>query len=120
MFLNIILNLIKWAAKLGICNLKDGTITSRRQMMDCHYLLQCGLNCNSSETLSTERWKQLKTKTKEWKSLERFVFEVLNGKRELKGCKPVKDAASQSHLWVTSATLEENGERKYWKYSNNP
>ena len=32
--------------------------------MDYHCLLQCGVNCNSTETISTERWKQLETKTK--------------------------------------------------------
>ena len=43
----------------------------------CYYyglpcLLQCGVNCNSFETISTERWKQLETKTKDWKGLDNF------------------------------------------------
>ena len=30
------------------------------------------MNCNSFETISTERWKQLETKIKDWKGLHNF------------------------------------------------
>ena len=41
-------------------------------MMDYFCLLQCGVNWNSSETISTERWKQLETKAKDLKDLGKF------------------------------------------------
>ena len=41
-------------------------------MTDYHCLLQCGMNCNSTETISTERWKQLETKVKVLKVLDKF------------------------------------------------
>ena len=41
-------------------------------MMDYPCFLQCGVNRNSTETISTERWKQSETKTKDWKGLEKF------------------------------------------------
>ena len=53
------------------------TITTRRPVMDYLCFLQCGVNCNSTETISTEKWKQLETKTKDWKGLDKFenIFE---------------------------------------------
>ena len=45
--------------------------------MDYDCLLQYRVIWNSTETSSTERWKQLKTKTKDWKGLGNFrnIFE---------------------------------------------
>ena len=43
------------------------TIKTRTLMMDYQYVLQCNVNCNSAETISIERWKQLEIKTKNWK-----------------------------------------------------
>ena len=66
----------------------DVTITTRRPMMDYHCLLQCGVNCHTTETIRTRDGSNLywKLKTGEvWKSLEIYL-KVLNGKKELKGC----------------------------------
>ena len=41
-------------------------------MKEYHCLLQCGVNCNSTETISTERCKQLETNTTDWKGLNKF------------------------------------------------
>ena len=41
-------------------------------MNEYHCLLQFGMNCNSTETINTERWKQLETNTTDWKSLNKF------------------------------------------------
>ena len=50
----------------------DVTITKRPIMNYC-CLLQCGVNCSSTETISAGRWKELGTKTKDWKGLGKFV-----------------------------------------------
>ena len=61
----IILNSIKRTVKFSIFNLYYGfLVTASRSMMDYHCLFQCGVNDNSTEAISTERWKQLETKTK--------------------------------------------------------
>ena len=60
---------------------------------DYHCLLQCGMNCSTTETMSTERWKQLETKIKIgkfWISLE-TCLKALTGKKQLKGCSSMKD-----------------------------
>ena len=51
--------------------------------MDCQYELQCKVNCNSAETISIERWKQLEIKTKNWK-FEKFenLFERTDWEKE--------------------------------------
>ena len=41
-------------------------------MNEYHCLLQFGMNCNSTETINTERWKQLETNTTDWKGLNKF------------------------------------------------
>ena len=43
------------------------------------------MNSNSSESISAEKWKQLETKTKDWKCLERFVFESTNWDKRAEG-----------------------------------
>ena len=52
--------------------------------MGCHWLLQCEVNCNLSEIISTERWKRLETKAKDWKGLDKFgnAFESTDWEEE--------------------------------------
>ena len=66
---------------------RNTTITTRRPVMDYPCFLQCVVNCNSTETISTGRWKQLETKTKDWKSLDKFgnVFESTDWEKGAKG-----------------------------------
>ena len=66
---------------------RNTTITTRRPVMDYPCFLQCGVNCNSTETISTERWKQLETKTKDWKGLDKFgnVFESTDWEKGAEG-----------------------------------
>ena len=47
------------------------------------------MNCNSIETINTERWKQLETKTKDWKGAEGLhvherYYITLSSKQSLK------------------------------------
>ena len=41
-------------------------------------ILQCGELCDSTDTISIERWSKLKEKTKEWRGLDKFgcVYET--------------------------------------------
>ena len=66
------LNLTKRAAKFGIFNHSYRCYYYNKKTNDYHCLLQFGMNCNSTETMSTERWKQLEMKTKDWKVLDKF------------------------------------------------
>ena len=69
-------------------------------MDDYHYLLQCGVNCNSNETINTERGSNSKQKLKigkVWTSLGMYL-KALTGRKELKGFTPMKDVTSHSHL----------------------
>ena len=69
--------------------------------MDCQYVLQCKVNCNSAETISIERWKQLEIKTKNWKFWEvwKFIWKNWLGERKkLKGCTCVKVFTSHYDL----------------------
>ena len=65
----------------------DVTMTKRRPMMDYPCLLQCGVLCNSVETISSESWRQLETKAKDWKDLQNFgnVFESTNWEKRAEG-----------------------------------
>ena len=56
-------------------------------MMDYHCLYQCEVNCNSTETISTEKWKQMKTKVKDWKGSGKFenVFESTDWEKGAEG-----------------------------------
>ena len=66
------MNLTKRAAKVSIFNHNYRCYCYNKKTNDDHCLLQFGMNCNSTETMSTERWKQLETKTKDWKVLDKF------------------------------------------------
>ena len=56
---------------------------------------QCGMNCNSNKNINAERWKQLKTKSKDWEGLDKIgnVFESTDWEK-LKGCTSMKDVTS--------------------------
>ena len=45
------------------------------------------MNCNTTETMSTERWKQLEMKTKDWKGLDKFgnIFESTDWEKATEG-----------------------------------
>ena len=55
--------------------------------MDYPCFLQCGVNCNSTESNSTKRCKQLETKTKDWEDLDKFgnVFESTDWEKGAEG-----------------------------------
>lgn len=77
------------------------TIKTRTPMMDYQYVLQCKVNCNSAETISIERWKQLEIKTKNWKFWEvwKFIWKNWLGERKkLKGCTCIKVFTSHYNL----------------------
>ena len=48
---------------------------------------QCGMNCNSNKSINAERWKQLKTKSKDWEGLDKIgnVFESTDWEKEAEG-----------------------------------
>ena len=54
-----------------IC-ITGATITTRRPVMEYPCFLKCGVNCNSTETISSGRWKQLETKSKDYNGLDKF------------------------------------------------
>lgn len=47
------------------------------KVMAYQCVLQCGLNCNLSDVISTDKWEKLKLKTEDWKGLDKFgtIFE---------------------------------------------
>ena len=63
-------------AKFSIFNQNHRCSYHNHKTNDYHCLLQCGVNCNSTETISTEMWKQLETQTKDWKGLDK-VWEYI-------------------------------------------
>ena len=117
--LTTIMILTKRIAKFSTFNLYYRvTITTGRPMRVYPCFLSCGVNCNSTETISTGRWKQLETKTKVgkvWTSSEMHL-KALTGRKRLRGCTSMKDVTSHSHL--SCHTISEGKGRKCWKISN--
>ena len=77
-------------------------------MMDYHYLFQYEVKCNSTETIRTEKWKQMETKIKEWKGMEKFgnVSESTDWENGVEGlhvykwcCIRLSSKRSLQHLW---------------------
>ena len=91
-------------------------------MMDYHYLFQNEVKCNSTKTISTEKWKQMETKIKEWKGMEKFgnVSESTDWEKGVEGlhvhkwcCIRLSSKRSLQHLWKRT-------EKKCWKNSSDP
>ena len=77
----------KRAAKFSIFDQNYRCSYHNHKSNDYHCLLQCGVNCNSTETISTEMWKQLETQTKDWKGLDKFgnIFESTDWEKATEG-----------------------------------
>ena len=75
-------------------------------MMDYHCLFHCGVKRNSTETVSTERWKQLETKTN---------LKAPTGRKELEDCMSMKDVISHYHLSGHFSNLEKERRKKMLK-----
>ena len=96
----------------------DVTITTRRPMMDYHCLLQCGVNCHITETISNKRWKQLGLKTKDWRGLEKFrnLFESTEWEIGAEGVRLNERCYLTLSLSSAWSILNEKGERKCRKF----
>ena len=91
----------KRAAKFSIFNQNHRCSYHNHKTNDYHCLLQCGVNCNSTETISTEMWKQLETQTKDWKGLDKvweYIWKHWLGKGNWR----------VAHLWKMLITLSSN------------
>ena len=98
-----ILNLIKRAADFAIFNISYRYYYYNKKTLWWTILafLLCGLHCNSIQTITTERWKLLETKTKNWKGLGKFgnVLECTDWEKQAEVLH-VKDVTSHSNLSV--------------------
>lgn len=89
-------------------------------MIDNPCFLQCGVNCNSAETISTKRWKKMETETKDWKSLDKFrnVFESADWEKEAEGIHIYEKCyITLSSKLPFQQSRKRKGERKCWKNS---